>query len=179
MKVTIQIATETFVRFWLVFVGFILALYTIYSSWTGLVIVGASFFIAVALYAPVNRLARRLPGKSRLLATLAAFIAIILILSAVFLLAVPPILQQTSKLLLTLPSLVASFTERSQLIGELVQQYNLETQLQDALASMQSDLARWATGFGSNVISSINGLFSVIAQTFLVLVISFLMLLEG
>lgn len=179
MKVTIQIATETFVRFWLVLAGFALAVYTIYNSLTGLIIVGSAFFIAVALYVPVNRLARRLPGKSRPLATLAAFVAIILILSAILFLAVPPILQQTSKLLTTLPSLVATVSERSQFLSELVQEYNIEAQMQETLASMQSDLTRWAAGLGTNIISSIGGLLSALAQIFLVLVIAFLMLVEG
>lgn len=179
MKVTIQIATETFLRFWLVLAGFALAMYAIYNSWTGLVIVGCAFFIAVALYSPVNKLARRVPGKSRPLATLAAFLAIIFVLTAILFLAVPPILQQTSKLLVQLPSLVASLSERSQLIGDFIREYNIEAQMQSALASMQADLARWAAGLGSNIISSIGGLFSALAQIFLVLVISFLMLVEG
>ena len=179
MKVTIQIATETFVRFWLVLAGFALAVYTVSSAQTGLIIVGCAFFIAVALYSPVNHLARRLPGKSRTLATLAAFLLIIFVLSAILLLAVPPILQQTSKLLASLPSLVASLSERSQFIGGLLQEYHIEAQMREALASMQADLARWATGLGSNIISGIGGLFSALAQIFLVLVISFFMLVEG
>lgn len=179
MKVTIQIATETFVRFWLVLAGFALAVYAILNAWTGLVIVGCAFFIAVALYAPVNHFARRIPGRSRTLATLLAFLLIIFVISTILLLAVPPILQQTSKLLASLPTLVASLSERSQLISDLVQEYQVEDQMREALASMQADLARWAAGLGGNIISSIGGLFSALAQIFLVLVISFFMLIEG
>jgi hypothetical protein len=69
MKVRIEIDTRTFVRFWLVVIGFIFAIFAIYLSRTALVIIGASAFLALALNAPVNYLSKYIPGQSRILAT--------------------------------------------------------------------------------------------------------------
>ena len=58
MKVRLDIDTRTFVRFWLVVFGFAAAIFIIYSARTGLIILGSSLFLALALNNPVSRLAR-------------------------------------------------------------------------------------------------------------------------
>ena len=63
MKVRIDIDTRTFVRFWLVVIGFALALLAIYSARTALIIIGVALFLALALNAPVSKIAGHLPGK--------------------------------------------------------------------------------------------------------------------
>jgi predicted PurR-regulated permease PerM len=62
MKVRIEIDTKTFVRFWLVVIGFIGIIFAAYSARTALVILGTSLFLALALNGPVSRLAKHLPG---------------------------------------------------------------------------------------------------------------------
>ena len=46
MKVKIEIDTRTFVRFWLVVIGFVLAALAIYSARTALFIIAAALFCA-------------------------------------------------------------------------------------------------------------------------------------
>ena len=65
MKVKVEIDTQTFIRFWLVVIGFALAAFAIYSARTALVILGTALFLAIALNAPVSYLAKYLPGRSR------------------------------------------------------------------------------------------------------------------
>ena len=65
MKVRIEIDTRTFVRFWLVMIGFALAALFIISAQQALVIIGMAFFLALALNRPVNALAKLFPGRSR------------------------------------------------------------------------------------------------------------------
>ena len=179
MKTRVEIDTHTFVRFWLVLVGFVLALVALYSAWTGLVVVGAGFFMAVTLYGPVNALASRVPGRSRALATAIAFILIIVAIGTILVLAVPPMLQQTSKLLDTLPGALRSLSESSHVINDLVQRYHIEAQVQSALASMQANLTHWAAQFGANIVSSLSSFASFVSALFLSLVMAFLMLVEG
>ena len=66
MKVRIEIDTKTFVRFWLVVIGFAFALFAMYSARTALIIFFVSLFLAVALSPSVNKLAGLLPGRSRM-----------------------------------------------------------------------------------------------------------------
>ena len=56
MKVRIEIDTKTFVRFWLVVIGFGLAGLMIYSARDALMVLGTALFLALALNAPVRKL---------------------------------------------------------------------------------------------------------------------------
>lgn len=179
MKVRVEVDTQTFVRFWLVVIAFALAGLLIYSARTGLVIVGTALFLALALNGPVSRLAKHLPGKSRIGSTAISFLVIIALISAFLFLAVPPIIQQTAKFVESVPTLVDNATQSWQGLGETIDKYNLRTQVNDTLNSIKDNASKWATDVGSNVIGSVGSVFSFLAAFFLTIVLTFLMLIEG
>lgn len=179
MKVKIEIDTKTFVRFWLVVIGFAFAILAIYSARTALVILGVSFFLALALNAPVTRLAKYLPGKSRIGGTAIAYVVVVALLGAFMVLVVPPIVQQTAKFAQTVPSLVEDASNQSKGLGEFVEKYHLQKQVDEAVESAQDNASKWAGSLGKNLASGIGSLLGVIVSSFLVLVLSFLMLVEG
>lgn len=179
MKTKIEIDTRTIVRFLLVVIGFGLALFFLYSARAGLLIVGISIFLALALNAPVARIAHWLPGKSRAGATAIAYVVVVIILGAVIFLVIPPIVQETAKFFETLPGIVHNVTEQWQGLRHFVEQYNLQSQLDTALNSIQSNASDWAGNVGKAVISSIGSVFAFFASLILVLVLTFLMLVEG
>lgn len=179
MKVRIEIDTRTFVRFWLVVVGFAFAILAIYSASAALIIIGMAFFLALALNAPVNFIAKHLPGKSRVGGTALAFIVVVATLGTLIFLVIPPIAQQTSKFADTVPGLVDGATTQWQGLNQLVERYHLEPQVENVVASVKNNATGWATGFSRNVLSGVGSLLSIVASTFLVLVLAFLMLIEG
>jgi len=179
MKVKIEIDTRTFVRFWLVVIGFALAALLIYNARTALLIIGAALFLAIALSPPVNRLARLLPGKSRVLSTAISYVVVVLILVTVIVLVVPPIAEQTVKFAQSIPSLVDNTASQSSGISKFINQYNLQPVVDKALNSVNDSASRFAAGVGSLLITSIGSVISVITASILVIVLTFLMLVEG
>jgi predicted PurR-regulated permease PerM len=179
MKVKIEIDTKTFVRFWLVVIGFAFAILAIYSASAALILIGVAFFLALALNAPVSFLARHLPGKSRVGGTAIAYILVIVILAALVFLVIPPIAQQTAKFVETAPSIVDGAINQWQGLNHLVEKYHLQPHVDSALKSLNNSTVGLATSAGQNVVSGLGSLLSLIASTFLVLVLSFLMLIEG
>jgi predicted PurR-regulated permease PerM len=179
MKAKIEIETQTFVRFWLVMIGFVLAAFMIYSARTGLIIIGAALFLALALNSPVSRLSKLLPGKSRIGSTLISFLAIVVLIGTFVFLAVPPIIQQTAKFAQTLPALVDTATSSYQQLDKAIDDYNLRPQVDQAVQSVKDRAAGFASNAGSTLVSSIGSLFGFIASLFLTLVLAFLMLVEG
>jgi len=179
MKVRIEIDTKTFVRFWLVVIGFALAAIAIYSARAALVILGAALFLALALNGPVSWLANRLPGKSRVGGTAIAYVTVVALLGAFVFLVVPPIVQQSAKFAETVPGLVDTATQQWHGLNELVTRYHLESQAEDAINSVKNGAAGWAANAGGNVISGLGSAFGLIASVFLTLVLSFLMLIEA
>lgn len=179
MKVSVQVDTQTFVRFWLVVIGFALAGVLIYNARTGLIIVGTALFLALALNGPVSRLAKYLPGKSRIGSTAISFLVIIAMLGAFLFLAVPPIIQQTAKFVESVPSLVDGATQGWKGLAETIDRYNLQPQVDETLNSIKGNASKWATNVGSNIIGSVGSVFSFLAAFFLTIVLTFLMLIEG
>jgi predicted PurR-regulated permease PerM len=179
MKTRLEIDTRTFVRFWLVVIGLGLAIYLLYSAQVALIILGTSLFLALALNTPVSRIARRLPGKSRVGATAIAYVAVVAILGAIVFLVVPPIVQQTAKFVETVPSVVDTATSSWYGLRGFVEEYNLQPQVDSALNSLKENATGWASNVGQSVVSGLGSFFSFLAALFLVLVLTFLMLIEG
>ena len=179
MKVKIEIDTRTFVRFWLVVIGFAVVAIALYSAKTALIILSAAFFLALALNPPVNRLARVLPGKSRLAGTALAYIAVIAILGMFVFLVVPPIVQQTAKVAETIPTLVNGATNQYKGLNAFVDHYQLRPQVDSALESIKQSASSLAQTVGTNLVSVIGSFFFTVTSTILVLVLAFLMLIEG
>ena len=179
MKTKIDIDTHTFVRFWLVIFGIALAAFLLYKAQAGLIVLGVSLFLALALNAPVALIAKKLPGKSRVGATAIAYVAVIAILGLVLTLVVPAIIQQTAKVAETIPTVVESASGQWQGFRGFIEQYNLQGQLDTALASIQASASSWAGDIGQNVVAGIGSVFAGVAALILVLVLTFLMLIEG
>lgn len=179
MKTRIDIDTKTFVRFWLVVIGLVLGIYALYLSSTALLIIGISLFLAIALNAPVSRLAKLLPGKSRVGATAIAYVAVVAFLGAIVTLVIPPMIQQTAQFAQTIPNVVDSATAQGQALRGFIDDYNLQPQVDQAVASIQQSASGWASNVGESLISGIGSFFGFITGLILVLVLTFLMLVEG
>jgi predicted PurR-regulated permease PerM len=179
MKVNIDIDTKTLVRFCLVILGIVVAVYLFMLAQNAFVILGTSAFLALALNVPVSAVTRRFPSRSRLFAAAAAYIAIVAFLAAVVFLVIPPIVQQTAKFAQTIPTIIQDTTTKWQALGDFIKQYNLQPQIDAAMNSIQDNATSWAGDVGSNIMSGIGSVFGFFTSLLLVLVLTFLMLIEG
>jgi predicted PurR-regulated permease PerM len=179
MKVRIDIDTRTFVRFWLVVIGFALAALAVYSARTALIILAAALFLALALNPPVNRIAKRLPGKSRVGGTALAYVAVLIVIGFIVFLVIPPIVDQTTKFAQTIPALVNGASKQYKVVNDVVNHYHLQSQLDQFTTSIKNSAATFASGVGKSLISGIGSLFTIVTSTILILVLAFLMLVEG
>ena len=179
LKVKIEIDTRTFVRFWLVVIGFVAIAFVIFSAQSALIILATALFLALALNPLVSRLARVIPGKSRVLSTALAYVAVIFFLGAFIFLVVPPIIQQTAKLAETVPTLVNNATTQYKGLSQVITHYQLQPQVDSALSSIKLGATSLAGSFGKNIITSLGSVFAAVAATILVLVLAFFMLVEG
>jgi predicted PurR-regulated permease PerM len=179
MKVKIEIDTRTLVRFWLVVIGLAVVSFVIYSAWTALVILTTAFFLSLVLNPPVSRIARQFPSNSRVLGTALSYVAVIIILGAFIFLVVPPIVQQTAKVAETIPSLVNGATSQYQGLNDFIDHYQLRPQVDSALNSIEDSASSVAKSVGTNLLSGIGSFFSTLTALILILVLAFLMLVEG
>ncbi len=179
MKVRIEIDTRTFIRFWLVIFAIVAFAALVYSAQHALVILGTAFFLALALNRPVSALANILPGKSRVGGTAIAYVIVVILLGLFVSFVVPPVIEQTAKVVGTIPAIVDQVQGQWEGLHNVVHHYGLESQVEQALNSFKDNAANWAASIGTSALSSVGSLVGFVTSLFLVLVLSFLMLIEA
>ena len=181
MKVKIDIDTNTFVRFILVVLGFGAVILALYLTRSALVLIFISLFLALALSPPVNWIARHLPGDKdhRAGATGVAYLLVVSLLAGALVLIVPPVIEQSSRFASTVPGLIDQLSSQRGVVEHYIDQYGLNEQVDDAIDNAKSQASSIAANIGGVVVSSVGATLSGLINLLFVLVLTFLMLVEG
>jgi predicted PurR-regulated permease PerM len=127
----------------------------------------------------VSALAKKLPGRSRLLATAIAYIIVVIALLGFIVTVVPTITDQTARFIKTLPGILEGISRQTHWLNDVISRYSLQHQYHEAITNIQSQAAHAASSLGGSFIGSIGSLIGLFATTLLVLVMTFMMLIEG
>lgn len=179
MKVRIEVETQTFVRLGLVILGFFLLIFLVMRAKQPLTIIGVSVFFALALNPPVSFISRKLPGRSRVGATALAYIMVLIFLGGALFLVVPPLIEQSSKFASTLPQIIDTTSNQRHVIDDFTRRYGLEEQLNSSIESAKQQATSVADDIGGLLVAGATAVFNGALTMFLVLVLTFLMLVEG
>lgn len=179
MKVKVDVDTKTFVRFLLVVSGFVAVVFMAAKLWPALMIILISAFLALALNPPVSALANKLPGHSRVLATALSYVFVLLVVGVFIYIALPPIIDQTNRFIADLPRYVQELSDRQGVVADFVNRYNLQDQLNQLVAGAQQQASGLAQGLGSSVVNGVSSILTGFITLITVLVLTFLMLIEG
>ena len=175
----LSVSTGTFVRFWLVILGFIVLAGAIWIARSPLVMLAISFFLALVLNRPVSFLARHLPGKSRSIAILIAYLIVAAMIGVLLVTIVPIFVRQISSFIADIPGMIDTLRDNSGWFSDLLAHYNLTDQFNDWIANMQREFSNVASTMGTTLISVMSNIFSVIGNLFLIAFATFFMLLEA
>ncbi|MDR1032591.1 MAG: AI-2E family transporter [Candidatus Nomurabacteria bacterium] len=179
MKVNIGIDTKTFIRFWLVVIGFLLVGFAIFMARQGILIVLVSMFLAIALNPVVSKVASHLPGKSRTLATAVSYILVVGVLGTILFLIVPPIVRQSVSFIKTMPDVISQAVDSWSGFNDLIEQNGLVEYRDQALVSLKEFSTDVVKDFGSNIVAGANSVVNMFTSLLLTLVLTFLMLIQG
>ncbi len=174
-----DVPTSTFIRFWLVMVGFLATVVVIYFASKAILLIFIAAFLAIALNAPVTAIAKHLPSRSRVGATALAYTVVMGALLTFLFFVVPVIIDQLAHFFKTLPSIIEDLSRQSKWVHDLVVKYGLEEQYDQTLKSIQDQAANTASSVGGTFITSIGSIIEAFTSTLLVIVMTFLMLVEG
>lgn len=179
MKVKIDIETRVLVRLLLVVIAFGLGLVILYQIRSALVLLAIALFLALALNPPVSKIAKTLPRVNRVGATALAYVIVLVLLGGFLVMIVPPVIEQSSRFASTVPSLIDEASKNKSVFDDFIQRYNLETTVDSALESAKSQASSIATNLGNSLVSGAGTLLGGLASMVIVLVLAFLMLIEG
>jgi predicted PurR-regulated permease PerM len=141
-------------------------------------IIFIAFFLALALNSPVHWLAEHFPGKrkgSRTLATSISFLIIVLILGAFCADVIPHLARQTTTFIKDVPHIVQEARNKQTNLGKFINHYHLQSSINNYSTQLSGHLHN-ITGTVLSTISSVaSSFFTIIA----ILVLTFMMLVEG
>lgn len=174
----ITISNNTVIRVLLLILLFIIFWGAVQKAAHALTLIFIGFFLALALNAPVSWLARRLPGKrkgSRTMATTISFFVIIGLLLGFVGSVIPSLVRQTNNFIDAAPGIVEDVRDENTGLGRFVRRYGLE----DEIGKLSSQLSERLDDISGTAVSGFTKVTSSIFSTLTILVLTFMMLIEG
>ncbi len=180
-KTTVEIDTRSIIRFWLILLTIAGIIFFLYKALTGLVIIGISIFLALALKPLVRKLNKFL-GKRlgmeknhKTASAVLAYSIIVGIFAAIAIIVGPVVVNETSKFVQQLPQTFEEKIGGWQGINDFGKSIGIEN-LQDQISTSLNDFSK---NIFSNLGTTIGTIGDIGAKGVLVLVLTLLFLLEG
>lgn len=185
MSKKVETDLKTFVKFWLVPLGIVLAIFLMFKALTGLIIIGASIFLALALRPLVRKVDNffvRHLGKDKKHQTLSvvfAYLIVVLVIGAVIAIVGPVVVNETAKFVQHFPETFEQTFggwDGINNFGKSIGISDLRVEIEKSLTGLSNDLLGL---LGSNLVSGVSGIADVVMKIVLVLILTLLFLLEG
>lgn len=177
-SVEITISNPTVIRILLLVIASFIFVGALQKATHALILIFTAFFLALALNVPVHWLSERLPGKrrgNRTLATSISFFIIIALLIGFIASIVPPLVRQTTNFIQEAPQLVEDARSENSGLGRFIRKYNLEKQTD----KFSGELGERLKNVGSSAFATFTRITSSIFSMLTILVLTFMMLIEG
>ncbi|MBR3256742.1 AI-2E family transporter [Candidatus Saccharibacteria bacterium] len=176
----IEVETKTFIRFWLVLLGFVLAGLFIARAGEALAMTGIAALLAIAIRPfalRVEKLFHTFFKKKSPLPAIFAYLIVLIFLASIVAIVGPVIVQEIVRFVSSLPNMIlnsdlAALSE----IGERFGVHNLPEQISSAVEGFSKD---FLGAYGSLVVSGISSVGSVVTKVVVTLIMSLFFLLEG
>lgn len=182
-----QVETDfrTFIKFWTVPLIIIGALFFIYKSLTGLIVIGLSIFLTLALRPLVNKVNSFFTkhfGKSEKHQTLSAvfaYLIVVVVVGGIIAVVGPVVVNETSRFIQNFPETFEKTFggwDGVNEIGKSIGISDLRAQIENGLTNLSNNLLGV---LGNTLFSSVSGIADTIMKIMLVLILTLLFLLEG
>lgn len=169
----ISVSNRTVLRVIALVVGSVLFLRFLHTVSGVLVLIFTACFLALALNPAVSWISHRLKSKSRVRATAAAYVTVLVLLVSFVSLVVPPLVKQSVDFVNSVPDTINSFKTQDSSVARFARKYKLDDQLnqisQDIRAN-HGNLRKPVLNTASRVGTTLVAILTVFVLTFMVLV---------
>lgn len=185
MAKKIETDWQTFIKFWtvpLIIIGF---LFFLYKAATGLILIGISVLLALALkplVRKVNNFFTKHFGKDKKHQTVSAvfaYLIVVLIIGSILAIVGPVVVNETAKFVQNFPDTFETTFggwEGVNKFGKTIGVEDLHHEITNALDSLSNNLLGI---LGNNLISSVSGVADIVMKVVFILILTLLFLLEG
>jgi predicted PurR-regulated permease PerM len=174
-NITVNITNRTFARAILWGIIAILAFRFMGRVSHVLTLIFGAFFLALALNPVVVWMQEKLNLKSRVRATALTYLTVVLVLTAFFALVIPPLVTQTRTFIRQAPKTVQNFQQQDNSLARAARRYHIDDKLTKSAKTFTSHYA----SFGTKLLNTGKRVAEAIVSALAVLVLTFMMLVEG
>ena len=177
-KTIVEVETKTFIRFWLVLLGFAAVGLFIFKSREALAIVGVSAILAIAIHPLAIKLDKLIGRQTKSkLPSVVAYLIVLLVLSAIVIAIGPLIVNEFARFVSTVPAMVASADlSKINALGDSIGVSNLSGELVSSLENLSKNIL---STFGSSVVTGVGAVVGVLGKIVVIIIMTLFFLLEG
>lgn len=185
MSKLIETDTKTFVKFWSIPLVIAIVIMILYQALTGLIIIGISIFLALALkplVRKVNNFFTKHFGtekKHQTASAVLAYIIVVVVIGGILAVIGPVVVTETSKFIKQAPEMIENNFGGWDGINEFGKNFGI-SDLHSEIVNAVDNLSKTILGnLGSNFMASVSNVADIGMKIVLVLVLTLLFLLEG
>lgn len=174
-----EVDTKTFVRFWLVILGFGLLGWFIWRARTGLIIVGIAAFLAIAIWPLAKMINQHFKKDRQGLAAVLAYLVVFAVLGFALAVVGPVVVNETARFIGQVPEMFQSTVggwEGLDRLGAVFGMTDLGAGIFQELQKVSTSLLG---GAGDLVVNGVGMVANLLTGTILVLALTLLFLLQG
>lgn len=172
---TISISNDTIIRFVLIVFLFVVGWNVLGAISYQLTLVGVAIFLAIALNPAVTFFSRHMKIKNRIAATGLAYLSVLIIISGAMFLVVPGLVRQSNDFVNDFPKTVDTFQTQNTALTRALVRYNLDDKIRD----VSHDFTNRYGNLDKPALDAANKVGGVLLGLVTVLVLAFMMIVEG
>ncbi|MCA9333252.1 AI-2E family transporter [Candidatus Saccharibacteria bacterium] len=171
----VSVSTRTIVKFIVLAVVAFLLLKIIGQVSHQLKLIFVSMLLAIGLNPAVGWITKRIKSKSRLRATGVAYVIVISLLVGFMAIVAPPLVKQTSRFISGIPDNLNNLKYQDTAFARTIRRYQLE----DDIDELRQNFNQRFGNVSKPIINTAGRVGSIIVSTITVLILTFMMLVEG
>lgn len=179
MSRTIEVDTKTFVRFWLVILGFAMAALLIWRAWGALIIIGIAAFLSIAIRPLAQRINRLTKRDHSTASSVVAYVIVIGVLAVIFAVVGPVVIEQTSQFVRQLPDTFEHTLGGWDGINSFGQTFGIENLQDEIIKALQAFSSNFLSNMGSLVVNGVGTIAQVTTNVVLTIVLTLFFSLQG
>ena len=185
MAKTIETDLRTFTKFWLVPLGIGIIIFILYKALTGLIIIGISIFLALALkplVRKVNDLFKKMFGaekKHQTASAVLAYLIVVLVIGGILAIIGPVVVNETSKFIQHFPETFENTFGGWDGINSIGHNIGIEDLHQEIVNAVDGVSKNLLGLLGNNLLSSVSSIGDIVMKVVFILILTLLFLLEG
>ncbi len=177
--ISVEVDTKTFVRFWLVILGFGLAGLFVWKAWGALLIIGIALFLTLAIRPLAQRIDRLTRKEHSTSSAVLAYVLVIGILGVIISVVGPAVIEQTTQFVQQLPTMFDHTLGGWDGINNIGQAFGIDNLQAEIAAGLQAFSSSFLSNLGNFLMTGVGTVAQVLTNVILTIVLTLFFSLEG